>query len=173
MSLQRQLDALAIKHRAEGILLDTNVLLLFIFAGFMPEKIVASKRLAKYDGESGHLLLQFVAQFDKILTTEHVLAETSNLARQVVSGAKWNRLAAQLYPLFCLMDRPEFEVLDVDNSRVDLELFSQLGLTDGVIAANLGTGLLLTDDLDLFLAATRHQCDAINFTHMREAAGLL
>jgi len=57
MSLRRQLDALLVKHRAKGILLDTNVLLLFIFAGFMPERMEASKRLAKYDRDSGHLLL--------------------------------------------------------------------------------------------------------------------
>lgn len=173
MSLERQLDELVVKHRAKGILLDTNVLLLFVFTCFMPERIDGSKRLAKYDREFGQLLWKFVDQFDKILTTEHVLAETSNLARQVVGGALWNRLSVQLYPLFCIVDQPQLAVLEVDKSRVDIGLFAQLGLTDAVIAANLGASFLLTDDLDLFLAAKRLQCDAINFTHMREAAGLL
>jgi len=41
-----------------------------------------------------------------------------------------------------------------------------------VIAATLGDNLLLTDDLDLYIAVTGKH-DAINFTHMREAAGNL
>jgi hypothetical protein len=54
--LERQSKKYIAKHRRAGIFLDTNVLLLFIFAAFMPEKIEASKRLAKYDLASADLL---------------------------------------------------------------------------------------------------------------------
>lgn len=173
MSLDSQLAALLAKHRANGVLLDTNVLLLLIFAAFMPEKIEGSRRLAKYDEASGRLLFEFVGQFDKIIITQHVLAEVSNLARQNLTGALWNRMAAELYPRFCVLDRSEWEVRDADTTRIEFTWFAKLGLTDSAIVANLGTTFLLTDDLDLYVAALSSQCEAINFTHMREAAGLL
>lgn len=171
MSLDRQLTALASKHRARGIFLDTNVMLLFVFAVFMPEKIEGSKRLAKYDREAGELLVNYVERFDHVIATPHVLAETSNLARQNVHGKMWTALSEQLFPLFCSSESSVI-LRSVDLADIKFAAFSALGLTDSVIAATLGDNLLLTDDLDLFLAVTgRH--DAINFTHMREAAGNL
>jgi uncharacterized membrane protein len=80
MSLADDIDQMVAKHRRRGVLLDTNVLLLFIFSAFMPDKIAGSKRLAKYDNDASRLLQTFVQHFDKIITTKHVLAETSNLA---------------------------------------------------------------------------------------------
>jgi hypothetical protein len=101
------------------------------------------------------------------------LAEVSNLARQNVTGALWNRMAAELYPRFCVLDRAEWEVRNADTTRIEFTWFAKLGLTDSAIVANLGTTFLLADDLDLYVAALSLQCEAINFTHMREAAGLL
>jgi hypothetical protein len=148
------------------------VLLLFIFAAFMPEKIEQSKRLAKYDKESAVLLLRFVQNFERILTTAHVLAETSNLARQNVGGKLWERMASQIHPLFCLID-PRLDVIEVDRTQIPLATFTRLGLTDAAIASALSAALLLTDDLDLYVTAVTQQSDALNFTHMREAAGIL
>ena len=170
-SLERQLDVLAAKHRMKGVFLDTNVMLLFVFAVFMPDKIEGSKRLAKYDLEAGQLLLNYVKRFDFVIATSHVLAETSNLARQNVHGKLWAALSTQLFPLFC-SGEGGIVLRAVNLDEIKFAAFSALGLTDSVIAAALGENLLLTDDLDLYLAvAGRH--DAINFTHMREAAGNL
>jgi len=62
----------------------------------------------------------------------------------------------------------------VDGLALDESIFVRLGFTDASIAATVGQQhLLLTDDLDLYLAAQAQGAPAINFTHMREAAGLL
>ncbi|MFI3187265.1 MAG: hypothetical protein QX198_14915 [Methylococcaceae bacterium] len=160
-------------HRENGIFLDTNVLLLFIFALYQPEKI-GLKRLSKYVKEDGDLLIQYVDQFRRILTTPHVLAETSNLARQISKGKHSKVLADSLYPLFCHNTQGSFVKVPINDILVNAGLFGKLGLTDACIATLAQEKqLLLTDDLDLYIAACSNGGDVINFTHMREAAGII
>lgn len=102
--LEQRLLSLVSKHRERGILIDTNVLLLYLFGKFLPAA-VGQKRLSRYSLEDADLILQFVGRFVYILTTQHVLAETSNLARQIVGGGLRDLLARQLYPAFAWMDR--------------------------------------------------------------------
>lgn len=172
-SLNDRLLEFASQHKAQGILLDTNVLLLLLFAIYQPDKI-GKKRLAKYGESDGELLVSYIKQFSRVLTTQHVLAETSNLLRQIVSGQLSSDLAKEFHPLFCLNQPNSFEQCAVEGENIDIELFSQLGLTDSGLAAVVQTKrLLLTDDLDLYLATISRGGDAINFTHMREAAGIV
>jgi hypothetical protein len=56
------------------------------------------------------------------------------------------------------------------------DVFVPLGFTDVTVVAALlapPQRLLLTDDLDLYLAAVNRGAHALNFTHMCDAAGLL
>lgn len=169
-SQEQLLLAMVGKHRQRGILLDTNVLLLYLFAKFQPA-LVGRKRLEKYGSDDTDLILQFLARFERILTTQHVLAETSNLARQLVGGVRRMELAMRLYPLFCLDTPASFLACPVDSARIDPAAFARLGLTDaGLTSLVRADSLLLTDDLDLYVMAAMSG-DALNFTHMREAAG--
>ena len=62
----------------------------------------------------------------------------------------------------------------MDGSGIEEAIFVRLGLTDASLVATVNSGrLLLTDDLDLHCAVTGQESPSINFTHMREAAGLL
>lgn len=161
------------QHKQRGILLDTNVLLLFLVASFCP-KMIGGKRLEKYTQQDGQLLWQFVTKFDRILTTQHILAETSNLARQALKGAQWTAFADKLYPLFCLDSQDSMQKIPIHDGKVNPAVFTKLGFTDANIVGVLdGDFLLLSDDLDLFHESIRAQRAAINFTHMREAAGIL
>jgi hypothetical protein len=172
-TLDTRLRAFVSKHKLQGILLDTNVLLLFLFATHMPT-LIGTSRLAKYGERDGKLLVNYIRQFNQILTTPHVLAETSNLARQIVRGKWRSELSSNLYPLFCLTHPNSFEqcVVDGQNIDIDIDLFGKLGFTDsGLVTLAQTERLLLTDDLDLYIAATTSGGDAIQFTHMREAAG--
>ncbi|MPQ60030.1 hypothetical protein [Duganella sp. FT27W] len=169
--LEQQLVSLIAKHGERGILVDTNVLLLYLFGKLLPAAL-GQKRLAKYSLEDADLIVQFVGRFGHILATQHVLAETSNLARQIVSGGMRDLLVRQLYPWFCLQTPGSFKHCDVPGASIDAGLFARLGLTDAGLASLVRSDhLLLTDDLDLYIAAVSSGGDAINFTHMREAAG--
>lgn len=172
-SLNVRLLELVSQHKTQGILLDTNVLLLLLFTIYQPDKI-GKKRLEKYGESDGELLVSYIKQFSRVLTTQHVLAETSNLLRQIVSGQLRSDLARKFHPLFCLNQPNSFEQCAIEVGSIDIELFSQLGLTDSGLAAIVQTKrLLLTDDLDLYVATISRGGDAINFTHMREAAGIV
>ena len=161
------------RHRDEGILLDTNVLLLLWLATFDP-RLIGGKRLEKYTPDDVELLAGYVGQFKRILTTSTILTETSNLAAQVLSGQRKQTLFRRLFPLFGASPPDDFHHCSVDGLTLDESIFVRLGFTDASIAATVGTQhLLLTDDLDLYLATQAQGAPAINFTHMREAAGLL
>ena len=171
--LKAQLAAHLQRHRDEGILLDTNVLLLLWLAKF-DSRLIGGKRLEKYTPEDAVLLAGYVGQFKRILTTSTILTETSNLAAQVLSGQRKQTLFRRLFPLFGASPPDDFHHCSVDGLTLDESIFVRLGFTDASIAATVGTQhLLLTDDLDLYLAAQAQGAPAINFTHMREAAGLL
>lgn len=161
------------QYGTRGILLDTNVLLLLLFTIYQPN-MIGKKRLGKYGADDGALLVGYIQRFSRVLTTSHVLAETSNLARQIVDGQARSELYANLHPLFCSDHPNSFEQCAVEGGRIDSDLFRRLGLTDSGLASLVGTEqLLLTDDLDLYVAAVSKGGDAVNFTHMREAAGLV
>jgi hypothetical protein len=171
--LESQLQAHLQHHCEDGVLLDTNVLLLLLMAQFKPD-LIGGKRLEKYTTDDAQLLLRFVGQFKRILTTTHILTETSNLAAQVLSGRLKTEFFERAYPLFCLQADLAFHTCPTDSKAVDAHTFVRLGFTDANLASTVNsTRLLLTDDLDLHLAACAKGADSINFTHMREAAGLL
>jgi len=172
-TLDDRLTAFVRRHKTHGILLDTNVLLLFLIAQHQPT-MIGKKRLEKYGEYDGKLLVSYINQFSRILTTPHVLAETSNLVRQIVKGQLGAELSTILHPLFCLSLHNSFKQCTVEGHLIDSDLFGKLGLTDSGLATLAPENrLLLTDDLDLFLAAISLGGDAINFTHMREAAGIV
>jgi len=170
-SLEQRLLKLVSKHSAHGVLIDTNVLLLYLFGKLLPSAI-GQKRLSKYGIEDADLVSQFVARFDQILTTQHVLTETSNLARQIVGGGLRHEMSLRLHPLFCLTKPGSLQSCHVDGQAINADVFARLGLTDaGLTTLVQANTLLLTDDLDLYIFAVSTGGDAINFTHMREAAG--
>jgi len=170
-SLEQRLLAFVNKHGQRGILVDTNVLLLYLFGQDQPAAI-GRKRLERYSVEDADLLIQFISRFQRILTTQHVLAETSNLARQIVTGNQQRELSLSLYPLFCLDTPASFQRRDLSGPSIDVGIFLRLGLTDaGLTSLVSSNALLLTDDLDLAVAAEITGGDVINFSHMRDAAG--
>jgi len=172
MALQQDLIEYLNKYRSIGAILDTNLLLLYVFSRFSPD-MIGSGRLAAYDADSADLLLQYLEHFERILITAHVLAETSNLARQVVKGRKWQTMCEAVFPLFCLPEKSILKPIGVSTEMIDPGNFSKLGLTDAVLVELATEHLVLTADLDLYCAVVSAGHDAVNFTHMREAAGLL
>jgi hypothetical protein len=79
-------------------------------------------------------------------------------------------MCAQLYPFFCIESPTSLAQCAVETKKIDPPLFYQLGFTDASIAITVHQKFfLLTDDLDLYVAVTTAENDAVKFTHMREA----
>lgn len=171
--LNAQLQTYWLRHRDDGILLDTNLLLLLWLAQFDPS-LVGGKRLAKYTPQDVDLLVAYVEKFNCILTTHTILTETSNLAALVLTGNRKRDFFTWLLPLFDINPPKGFQRCPVDGLALNAEIFVNLGFTDATLVATAeGSHFLLTDDLDLYLAAQSRGAPTINFTHMREAEGIV
>src|ERR1044072_1459487 len=71
------------EHRQSGILVDTNLLVLFLLGTFDKRLVTDFKRTQAYSVEDFELLSKLIQQFDKIIATPSVLAEVSNLSGQL------------------------------------------------------------------------------------------
>jgi hypothetical protein len=76
------LDALALiqKHQAKGVLVDTNLLVLFLVGAVNKRRIPRFKRTQDYTIEDFDLLKSLIGWFGKLITTPHVLSQVSDLA---------------------------------------------------------------------------------------------
>jgi hypothetical protein len=153
-------------RKARRILLDSNLLVLFLIGSFDPALIGKHKRTRDYTLEDFGLLRAIVASKTSLVTTPNVTAEASNLVSQIGEPARGGVLAL-LGRLCQSLEERYVESFKVAQSHC----FTRLGLTDSVLVDLCQEGLLLlTVDLDLFLEAGRVGGYAVNFNHIRTSA---
>jgi rRNA-processing protein FCF1 len=151
------------KHRKTGVLVDTNVLLLYFLGRFSPQEIPRFKRTRQFTVEDYGMLHLMLQSFEKLLTTPNVLTEVSSFSGQ---------LADPLRTLFFKKFASEIALLEeryVESGRIaDLPEFVRLGLTDtGILSLSRGSHLVLTDDFPLSQRLQAAGIDVINFNHVR------
>lgn len=147
----------------KNLVLDTNLLVLLV-VGFTDENLIKRhKRTRIFTAEDFVLLKILIEQNPKIVTTPHVFAECSNLIRQIDSITA----AALLNSLQILVEKI-IKVYTPSSELTHQPHFLRLGLTDcGLLDIMQDQFLLLTTDLDLYLAASASGADVQNFNHLR------
>ena len=156
------LDQLINKHRANGLLIDTNLLLLYLVGRTNKNRIPMFKRTQQYTIEDFELLEILISQFTALITTPHLLTELSNLATLQEPEL------LKLRVVFKETVEQTQEFYDESRHIVSDVAFDHLGLADAAIATLCHRNLLvLTDDLPLYVALTTRGLDAINFNHIR------
>ncbi len=158
-------DQLLLRYRTRGLLVDTNLLLLYVVGLCDPGHISSFKRTSIYTRDDFELLTRIVAYFDVAATTPHVLTEVSNFLGQLPSGLKNPCLAVfrQVIPRLQEAHRPATSLCNHPH-------FFQLRLTDtGISEVAAGSYLVLTDDLPLYHLLAGSGRDALNFNHLRVA----
>lgn len=151
-------------YRRKGILVDTNLLLLLIVGG--TPSIKSFKRTSAYSTADYELLLRVIDQFEKLISTPHVLAEVSNLTNGLHGGH-----LSDFYATFkkSLTTITEIHKFAADISQ-DLSL-SPHGLADvGIMSVAKDNYLVLTDDLRVASFAHQNSVDVVNFNHVRDAS---
>ncbi len=152
-----------------SVLVDSNLLFILVVGQTSRDHVGRARRTEQYSVEDFDLLQSALAEFDEILVTPHVLAETSNLlgylAEPLLSksrstlGIMLQRWSESFAPCVELINAP---------------IYLRLGVTDSALfSAASATATLLTDDFPLYLAASTAGRDAINFTHLRQERGTL
>jgi rRNA-processing protein FCF1 len=160
------INKLVARYQNKGLLIDTNLLLLYFIGAYDPDRIPKFKRTMSFTVEEFWLLNGFLDVFDKLVTTPNVLTEVSNLSGQLAENlrAPFYRDFASRIPLL-----EEHYVPSVGASS--LAHFNRFGLTDsGIVELAKDKYLVLTDDLNLVGYLQNRGIDVINFNHIRPLA---
>lgn len=149
--------------RKTGLLLDTNLLVLFIMGAYDPTRIPQNKRTNTYTSSDFNLLLNFMSLFQRFVTTPNILTEVSNLL-EGVAYQKGPVLAIlpDLVEDFIEMYEPSQALMTTHNKA-----FSKFGLSDAATCAMAEQDyLILTDDLNLCYYLQNNKFDALNFNNL-------
>jgi hypothetical protein len=156
-----ELERLIEKHRANGLLIDSNLLVLLFVGRTNRRRISNFKRTSAYGVSDYELLEQLVSVFGRTLTTPHVLTEVSNLT--TLSRAELSNIREIMKQSVEIME----ELHEPSRVVVRDQAFYRLGIADAAISTVCANVLVLTDDFDLYDSLGRRGIDAINFNHLR------
>ncbi|ODH00497.1 hypothetical protein A4S05_33045 [Nostoc sp. KVJ20] len=154
------------RYCQKGVLIDTNILLLFLVGSVNQERITRFNRTQQFIPEDYELLLAFIARFQKLVTTPNILTEVNSLANQLGEPERSQCFAifAQFTRNITLLD--EYYVKSLD--AVNTEKFIKFGLTDsGILTLSKGKYLVLTDDFKLASYLQIVEIDVVNFNNIR------
>ena len=159
------LQKLISKYRRKGVLVDTNLLIGFL-AGTLSKAHLKDCRATKvFTAEDFDLLNSFLGNFQKVVTTPHILTETSNLA-----GKLPEKLYTSFRQIFRNMVVEAEERFEPSNDLCVREEFLRLGLADTAIGATApGQFLVLTDEFALYGSLQKRGVDVVNFNHLRQS----
>jgi hypothetical protein len=163
------LDDLIRRHRDSGILIDTNLLLVFLMALWNEKVTLDFKRTQGYTADELTYLKLIVGEFQQWIVTPSVLAEVSNLAGQLPHD-KRNSFFAFLSKV--LANGPFVErFTELPKVVDDGSCFARLGFTDASIERLGASGIpVLTDDAVLYVRLQQQSIESFNFHHVRDWA---
>ena len=147
----------------KGILIDTNILLLYLVGRVNRERISKFKRTKEFIPKDYDLLLQILKGFQKIVATPNVLSEINSLANQLGEPER-----SQCLLLFVNLISQISEEYVESNIIARHDVFYRFGLTDcGIMLLAKDKYLVLTDDLKLHLHLMAIGIDTVNFNNLR------
>jgi|SRR6185312_15017530 len=152
------------QHRGRTLLLDSNLLLLFLAGNLGSDFFQQFPRVSGYDFDDYELLRQTLKQFKTILTTPHVLTEITNLANKLsgVHRVEWSR-----YLVRFITSESVQEKWIAGRELARTGEFIEFGITDSAISAIASEALVLTDDFPLSGSLTSRGFDVLNFKELR------
>jgi rRNA-processing protein FCF1 len=151
-------------NRRSGVIIDSNLLLLFFLGSFDRRQIEKNSRLETYSNEDFELLVSLLDRLKPLITTPHILTEVSNLSNAIPErdrNAYFASFAARL---------TLFEEKNVTAESALVGRWAKFGLTDACITEIAKQGyLVVTDDFRLSQSLDSAGIDALNFNHLRDA----
>lgn len=154
------------RYARRGILIDSNLLVVYLLGKFDPTALVWCRATKSYSLRDTLDLEALVSKFDRLLTTAHVLTEVSNLTTSLPENLRLN-----FWGFFGDVIRARLveRALQVRDFSTD-PIFHRFGVTDTAIAAiEPGSVLVLTADFPLFGQLSKRGVDVLNFNHLRTA----
>ena len=150
------------KSTPRKALLDTNLLLLWLVAQTDSSILLEFKRVQVFASPDIDLRREVVRGYSELVTTPHILAETSNFVDQAPS---WRRPA--LTEALRSYIHEVVEIFYPADSLVDREEFNLLGITDTGLAQLSSEVVVITMDYPLSGKIEALGGHAVNFNHYR------
>ena len=146
------------KYRQKGILIDTNLVLLYIVGSIDILQIREFSRTAMFTANDFYKVSKFIDYFDLKITTPHVLTEVSNLI-----GNRQN------LPTLLQTYIEKSKEIFLESSEVSKRnAFFNFGLADTAITETAkGSYLVLTDDRPLYGFLINSQIDVVSLDLIR------
>jgi hypothetical protein len=166
MILEEELFA---RYVGKSILLDSNLLLVFLTGSVGTHLFRVCKRVSDYTIEDYELLVRLLEYFTVLLTTPHIFTEVSNLANSLPQSYKrdWYRNLADLIasakePTGLREEwTPAVELAETSE-------FVAFGITDAALANLSSKALLVTEDHRLTGALRNQGISVLNFGDLRK-----
>lgn len=161
-------DSLIARYRDAGVLVDTNLLLLY-FVGWYDQGLIerwsrTSDRFVSLDYD---LLLLLLEPFEKLVVTPHVLTEVSNMLGYLAEPAKTRCRERLAQIVRSVMEEKRTPAADLSEDPA----FIPFGIADtSILEAAVGSYLVLTDDLPLYAYLLGHGVEVLNFNEIRGLA---
>jgi len=151
--------------RSAGLLIDTNLLVLYAVGGVNRNRIQAFKRTSGYDHKDYELLVRTMDGFAMLYTVAHVMAEVNNLID--LAGREGLKARRVLAATIAVLQEPHVPSLQAACGSY----YEALGLADSAISivAREKKCAVLTDDLDLYLSLAKEGLPVLKFSHLRES----
>lgn len=153
------------RYKSKGILVDTNLLLLYFIGKYDPRRILSFERTKSraFTIEEFILLVHIFDFFEKKITTPNILTEVSNLSGKLSADEKW-AYYSEFESQTALFD----EEYTPSTSICASKHFKNFGLTDsGIINLVKDKYLVLSDDGVLVGYLQNVGIDAIRFSDIR------
>ncbi|BBC23538.1 PIN domain-containing protein [Pseudanabaena sp. ABRG5-3] len=151
------------QYQTKGILIDTNILLLWLVGSTNKERITKFNRTQSFEVTDYELLVAIFQKFQKILTTPNILTEVSNLINQLGEPDR-----SQCFSIFARDIAQLDEIYTDSNTIAATDKFPKFGLTDcGIVNVAKDNYLVLTDDLKLASYLQKIGIDTLNFNNIR------
>jgi rRNA-processing protein FCF1 len=152
------------KYKNKGLLIDTNLLLVYFVGSYDRNLIGNFKRTITFTIEDFEKLQRAFIFFDKVVTTPNILTEVNSLSNQLPENIKLQ-----------YFDKIKVQISRLEENYVESKVicnlthFPKFGLTDtGIINLVKDNYLVLTDDFRLANYLEKIEVDVINFNHLRD-----
>lgn len=171
MTVEEQLFS---HHSGKSILLDSNLLLVFIGGTLGAAAFARFKRISAYTIRDYELLVRFLRSFTILITTPHVLTEVSNLANSLPDWWKpdWFENLASL--IASEKRSPGLRERWIPATELSqMPEFAAFGITDSALTRLASEALVLTDDRRLSGFLKVQGTTVLNFHDLRNLQQLL
>ena len=151
--------------QSNGILVDTNLLVLFVVGAVNRRRIPQFKRTSRYTPADYDLLTRVVGRFSLNYTLPHLLTEVSNLTD--LPGSERAAARALFRDIVSVLK----EVPLASRDACDTQCYPHVGLADAAIALAVQHHQcsVLTDDSDLCRVLAARGASVLNFDYLRQS----